>query len=123
MTLLQTKSPSNTETVAALCGPNRAYGAELVLIASISRDDLTGFDKTKLRSRHFHSKKLRVLAESVISSRATFGVVDLHTIRRLLLTHHGTTEQWFNITCNTIERIAELLVESDITNAWEVVAA
>ena len=123
MTLLQSHPLSNTKTIAALCGPNRVRAAELVLIASIWRDDLTLFDKTKLRARHFHSKKLRILAESVISSRSTFGVVDTETIRRLLLTHHGTTDQWFSITHNTIERIAELLVESDITNAWEVVAA
>ena len=122
MTLLQRYAPGNTETLTALCGPNEMYSAQLILIASLWRDDLNGLANTKLRARHFTNGKLRKLAAFVIGSTATFGLNDTETTRRLLITHCSIPEQWVDITFDTIERVAELLIESDVAEAWKAVA-
>ena len=121
MTLPQRCAPGNTQTLMALCGPDETYGAQLVMIASLWRDDLTNLDKTKLRARHFTDEKLRALAAFVFGSTATFGLNDPETIRRLLVTHCNISGQWVEITFRTIEQVAELLTESVVVGAWGVV--
>lgn len=113
---------TRSETLIALCGPDETYAAQLVLLASTWRDDLDGLDKTKLRARQFPNEKLRTLAAFAIGSTGTYGLNDTETMRRLLITHCDISEQWVGITFETIERVAELLVESDVVEAWEAVA-